>query len=323
MIKKTLKKIAVQEIDLGDDLYRYSSTQPAEPLMLSIERIGLVNPPVVQQKAGADFRIVCGFKRMATLVALRSETVSVFVVADSQPSLDLFLLAIQDNQSIRALDPVELATIFAKLESTFGITQENIVASYLPLLGFGQNPRVLQIYHDLHRLTDEWHDALRKDLISLDFAQEMLNHSAAERQRVLSLIFNLRLGKNRQREFIKLLTDVARLDQLSLLQLMDSQPVRAIEFAEKQTPSQKAERLKEWLWEKRYPTYTKIKKQCETLLRQAHLPPNLTIQAPAFFESDVYTAGFTFASQDEFAKSIAAFSNILDRGLVKKITGLL
>ncbi|MBN1480347.1 ParB N-terminal domain-containing protein [candidate division KSB1 bacterium] len=322
MMNKVLYTIAIPDIDLDDDLYQYSSPVVPEPLRLSIQRFGLLNPIILQRKARSAYRIVCGFKRLAALVSLKAETAQAFVVEESCSQLDLFTLAIQDNQSVRELDPVEVATILAKLQSTFGIKKEDIVTNYLPLLGFGKNARVLTLYSGLHTLSVEWQDALKKDMVSLDFAQDMLKRPPEERQHIKTLVHNLRLGKNRQREFIKLLADVARLEDLSLSQLIASRPVQMIQLAEKLTPSQKAERLKEWLWEKRYPQYTAIKAQYDAIVRAAHLPPNIHIHAPAFFENNEYLASFTFVSKDDFEKSITALSEILNRGLVKKMSEL-
>lgn len=318
MIKRNLQAISLKEIDIDDHAYRYSFLS-CESLKASIKQIGLVNPIIVQKKAPSSYRIVCGFRRIAALAELKIDACPAFVLQHSGVDLDVFLMAIQENQSHRSLNPVELSIILDKLQNTFEIDQQDIIKTYLPRLGYGKNPRVLQLYSGLHQLSREWQDALANDQVAVDFVQDILKLSGDVREKFYQLVAALRLGKNRQREFLQLFQDVAKLESISLSQLLLAQDVLDIQQHETLTPSQKAERLKEWLWKKRYPRYSSAKSEFDSEIKTANLPRNVYFQPPPYFEGDTFSTGFTFTSENEFAEHVAALQKILNDGTLKKI----
>jgi len=131
----------------------------------------------------------------------------------------------------------------------------------------------------------EWQHALVEDHVPLDLAQSIVQMAGADRSAFWRLIAELRLGKNRQREFLLLLQDVARIQGKTLAQLIEAEAIDEIVRMEKLTPSQKAERLKERLWERRYPHYMATKKQFEELVKEAACPPALPYSTRLFLKA--------------------------------------
>ena len=279
------------------------------------------NPLIVQSKGTDRFRIVCGFKRMVALASLQQSTCQAFVIEDTRPRLDLLLMAIEENQSA-PLNPIELSIVLNKLHVEFKIDENDIIHNYLPLLGYGQNPRVLELYSGLYDLPPEWQDALMADQVPLDIAQVILSQSDEGRAKIWALFHALRLGKNRQREFWGLLIDISRIHDMTIVQLIDSQPLQAI-LSENLTPSQKSERVKQWLWEKRYPRYSAVRASYEKILHDARLPQHVRIQAPPYFEDESYSVTFAFSGESNFAERIRVLQRLLSEGVVKKLKKLI
>ncbi len=321
MFEKKFQKLTCEWIDLNDSTYRYSFTEPDKSLIASVRTSGLVNPIVVQQLE-KKYIIITGFKRALAVSQLGLDECPAFVIEASDVNLELLMLAIQDNQSVRTLHAIELARILDKLQTHFHIEKDMIIKEYLPQLGYGRNPRVLQLYSNLHELSDVWQAALINDQVAIDFAQEMLKQSHDIQDKMWHMISVFRLGKNRQREFFALLSDVAQLSDQSLEKFLDSESIQNIQAEEKLTPSQKTERLKAWLWEQRYPRYSKTKTDYEAILKAAHLPQGCYVQSPPFFEGDTYSAGFSFSSLEEFENNIAALKKAVDDGTIKNILDL-
>ncbi len=320
-MKKNLHTLPLERLDIGDTTYRYSTTAPENALIASIKKIGLVNPIVVQP-VEKKYRIVTGFKRAAVLFTLGEKECPAFVSTESDVSFDLFMLAVQENLSVRFLNPIELAQILHKLSSIFFMDEETITKEVLPQLGYGRNPRVLQLYRGLQHLSEAWQNALIRDQVPIDFAHEMLRQSVETQDKMWQVISDFRLGKNRQREFFALLSDVAQIQNQSFVELAESEPITKIQCDEKLTPSQKTERLKAWLWEQRYPRYSQVKANFETMLRAARLPQNCFMQSPPYFEGDTYSAGFSFSSVAEFEDNMAALKRALENGTIKSILDL-
>ncbi len=322
MLQKELSKIPFADIDETDDAYRISEQTDVSALMASIRDIGLINPPVLQRKGASRFRIVVGFKRLQALTQLDVERVEAFIIAEEGLSLQALRLALEDKVTNGRLDAIELSTLIHKLRDEFSVDKNEIVSTWLPLAGYGRNPRVYELYADLWRLPAAWRQAVKEEQTPIDLAREMLERSEEERVVFLEFFQLLRLGKNRQREFTLLLSDVARIKNISLLQLVELQQVKGVIAEQKLTPPQKAERLKQWLWQERYPRYTKARENFEALLKQAKLPTAVFIQAPPYFEGERFSAGFHFASEEEFEAYVAALQRLLDAGLIRKIVDL-
>lgn len=255
------------------------------------------------------------------MVALQTATCQAFVIEEEEPRVDLFGMAVLENQSTKPLNPIELSTVLHKLQTEFMIDENEIVQSWLPMLGYGRNPRVLQLYSGLHELAPEWREALTAEQISLETAKEILNRPEQDQIEIWRLFAALRPGKNRQREFLTLLADVSRTEEMTIAQLIDSTSVQDILNA-RLTPPQKTERVKQWLWEKRYPRYAAAQASFADILHAARLPGYLHIQAPLYFEGDCYSVSFAFSSERDYEKTITALKKLLNDGVVEDLLKL-
>ncbi len=322
MIEKQLQRIKLRAIDVDDDIYRISSAPKNEKLYESIQEIGLVNPIVVQAKE-SGYRIVCGFQRLLALMDLKVEEAEAFVLQGFEPSLCIFWYAVQDNRTIRHLDAIEVSRIIYTLQQRFAIPETKIIQHYLPQLGFGKNPKIYALYKDLHLLSPRWQQMVSSEQTPIDVANDILKRPGPEQEVLYEIYSNLRLGKNRQREFLLLLSDVARIQNIGLMQLFEQQDVKSILAENKTTPSQKAEQLKVWLWEKRYPSYVKAKQQYDHILREAKCPRDIDIQAPPYFEGEEFRITFSFSSEKKYFDRLSALQMLLENQTIQKLLSLL
>ncbi len=318
MVEKKYARVKCALIDVADQRFSLAPQMDASLLIPSIREAGLINPPILQKKK-TGYRIVTGFKRVRALQMLKVKEVDAFVVKAAESDLDMFLLAVRDKLSTRRLDAIELSLFIHKLQHEFGVDRENIIKRYLPLAGYGRNPRVCELYGRLHELPDEWRQTVREEQTPVDVANDMLDRPEKERTIFFSLFHSLRLGKNRQREFVLLLSDVARSAEKSVAGIFESEPVQQIINDEKQTPSQKADRLKGWLMRRRYPRYAQAEAAFAELIKNRKLPDGLAIQPPPFFEGERFSAAFSFSTQEEFQKHLAALQRLMDDGVIQKI----
>lgn len=320
-LQKKLLPVAIDRIDPDDQTYRYRSAGRIESLIESIGRIGLVHPVILQAKGADAYRIVCGFKRLAALASLGWPTCQALVIEETEPRVELFCMAVLENQSNTPLNAIELSTVLHKLQSEFMLDETEIVQSYLPMLGYGRNPRVLQLYSGLHALPPVWQEALTAGHVSLDIGKEMLRRSEQDQVEIWRLFEALRLGKNRQREILALLSDVSRMEDATVAQLIGSPSVQDILNAHL-TPSQKSERIKQWLWAKRYPRYSAVQARFAEILHAARLPRHVQIQAPPYFEGDSYSVTFAFSGESDYSETIGALKKLLDDNVVKDLLQL-
>jgi hypothetical protein len=281
-----------------------------------------VNPLVLQRRVDGCFRIVCGFRRTEALRQLNVAEADAWILTESAPSVDIFLFSLLENLALQPFNAVQISFIIQKL-SGLNIAKSDMIQDFFPRLGLGRNPRIYDLHVRLHELTLEWQQALVEDRVPLDLAQTIVQMADNDRSVFWRLMVELRLGKNRQREFLLLLQDVARIQGASLAQLVAGEQVGEIIAMEKWTPSQKAERLKEWLWEKRYPQYVAARKQFEELVKKAALPAGFTLLHPPFFEGDELQVTFSFKSPEECRAKIDLLKKLWQSGHISQLTQLI
>jgi hypothetical protein len=305
---------------ITDDYFRITDVLENNSLAESIKSVGLLSPLIIQPLENDSYRLVTGFKRYACLRNLDIKTIP--VVIENKVNLELFKTAIFDNLAIRFFNPIEISTIINKLESQFAVEKSEIIKTWLPILGFGRNPKIYDLYKPLFLLNENWKQALRDETVALETAILVGDSSEENKNAFLELIQNLRLGKNKQREIWGLLVDVSRIRNQTLIELLETKEIVAILTNDKLTPHQKSDRLKAILWEKRYPRYSIVKSEFENLLAQAKLPPDMHLQPPAFFEGEKFQLNISFTSQQDLKTKSDLISNTIDNNLIDKMTSL-
>lgn len=315
----TIKNIQLDQI-IDDDFYRVTDVLESKDLIESIKSVSLLSPLIVQPIDENSYRLVTGFRRMDCLKILDIKSVPVKI--EKRMNLDLFKTAIYDNLPIRSFNPVEVSTIIDKLESQFDVEKKEIIKFWLPMLGFGRNPKIFDLYKPLAFLSDGWKQALKDEAVALETIILVKDATEQDKNVFLELIQHLKLGKNRQREFWGLLADVSRKQNCTLPEFLATDRMTQILSNEKFTHSQKTERLKAFLWEKRYPRYSKVKNEFDSLLSQAMLPPDMNLQPPQFFEGEKYNLNISFTSQDDLKNKIELIARAIDNQIIDKMTKL-
>ena len=302
----------IKSIDFTDQFYRYSSEKDLSPLTESIRKVGIVSPLIVEYKARSAYRLVTGFRRFQCLRNLNLQKFPALVADSAHSEEELLQISLQENLSVRSLNPVEISSLIQLLENNFSQTKEGIVKNYFPLLGRGRNPRVYDLYKPLKILPHEWQQAIIDEDVAVETAFEIAHEPRDVQLAFLDLIQSLRLGRNRQREFWMLIKDIARIQNREIVKFLDSQNLREIVTSEKLTPAQKTERYKTELWKLRYPRYSEVKEKYEALLRRAKLPPDVHLQPPSYFEGEKFSLTMTFKTVDDLAEKL----KILERNNV-------
>jgi arsenate reductase-like glutaredoxin family protein len=140
-----------------------------------------------------------------------------------------------------------------------------------------------------------------------------------DRMTVLSLISLLKLGENRLREILTLLEDISRRNQCNVREIVDRLEIQAILSQQELTPSQRTERVKKVLMALRYPKMDQMEKAFEKTRRDLHLPSNLTIHHPSFFEGKGLRVGFEFETMEEYQAILESLSNLTHKKEFKEL----
>lgn len=318
--RRRYKIVPLTDIDLFDDRYRITFQPQLEGLRTSIKEIGILHPPLLEQ--GIRYRIISGYKRIlvAEELGIREIKAHIYHQGEQQPHV-LFLLNLYENLGTRPLNHVEKAIAIHKLTNLCQVATEEVLRNFLPLLGLGSNPKVLEMYLSLIKLEPQVQRLVADEVISVELAHRLAQLSPSERLRYCDLISQLRLGRNRQRQFLEWLDDLKRLQGKSIDSILRDPEIKEILDDEKTSPPEKTDRIQRVLRQRRYPRFTEVEERFLRLRKAMRLPPNVSFNPPPYFEGRRYRLEFTFEDGQEFSRTVEVLKRV-DRTLLEQLEHL-
>jgi ParB-like chromosome segregation protein Spo0J len=324
MIKIEQSEVRIDHIDFNDRSYIFTYDPPLSPLITSIKQIGIVNAPVLEQKSEATYRIVAGLKRILAFKQLKENKLRATIhhSETGEPDYRMFLFTLYENLGTRTLNVIEKANVLYKLSHRYHISKDTIIKKFLPLLDLGENPQVIDRYLKLVELEDYLKLSILEDFISIDMAVSMQNLSQPERQVIFQLFQELKLGKNQQKEFFRLLQDLSASSKQPVAMILSAEPIKAILSDDRLTSGQKMNKIKENLLKLRYPRFSKTEDAFGKLKRELRLPPGISFHPPPFFEGNNYRIDFSFKNAADFEKIIKILNSIAAEHKLEKLDRL-
>jgi ParB-like chromosome segregation protein Spo0J len=117
--------ISLVDIDFEDPAFRITTRNDIDDLLGSIQKIGLLQPPVLMANS-AGYTIVCGFRRIAACRKLGWTRIAAGILKKTVDRFKTAQLSIADNAFQRSLNLVETSRAL-KLLDDFGPGQRHWV----------------------------------------------------------------------------------------------------------------------------------------------------------------------------------------------------
>lgn len=318
------KRVQIDQIDLSDRTYIFTFEPPMSEMVLSIKQVGLLNSPVLEQIGQDRYRVVSGMRRIVALnhLAENEVTAKIYSGESHTPNMDLFLLNLYENAATRKFNVVEKALILDRLVRLFHVPENEIFEKYFPLLELGSNKIVLQRYLKLVDSEDYLRHAVFADEISLETILTLMEMPAKERTFIFHFFQQLKLGKNNQKEFFRLLHDISRMSGKSFSEILKQESIDDILTNENLTLPVKGNRVKEILKKMRFPRLTEVESRFNNLKKQMKLPPTIHLNPSPFFEGDKYFVEFNFRNKAEFDQALTYLSRLAENKELDTLTQL-
>ena len=308
--KMNIVDVSLNKIDRADQKFLYSCGNENETLIQSIKAVGILQPLQLQLKSDGKYRIIRGFRRFDAAVKLALPEVPATIVDSSENDFDLYVKSIHANTSQRNLNAMEQATIIDQLLQQFDVKEAEIITTYLPLLGLGANPKVLARYRGLIHLAPIIQKAVIDDFIGVELAARMNDLPPADMETFYTVCRQLKLGKNRQREFFNLLHDLSRMKKSSFEKLLQAINFDEI-FTTDQLVSVKLERVRLGLRYLRFPRLTEVEEEFKRLSKELKLPAKIKLTPYPYFEEARYTLQFDFDSRKTLERRLADLQKMM------------
>lgn len=317
------REIPLAAIDLSDETFRVRSGGPDGALLASVRASGIVNPPWLRRlpgRGGEAYQVIAGFRRILALRALGIGRVDAFLVEPGDlDDARLMEAALLENLTGRGLDPVELSRALLRLKGA-GVPDRDLLRRWLPAAGRPGDRATLDLYLSLASLPVDLLDALSSGgIVPEAVARVRRRFTGEDGERVLRLIRDLRLGVNRQRELIDLLSDLVRRDGVPLEALLADEGIAGIVRRGRENAPQAGRALIERLRRRRSPRSTAILDAVRARVRAVGAGGAVTIEASPWLEERRLRFAFTVRTSEEFHEVLARLLEVDERGRIASL----
>lgn len=295
------RDVDLTEIDT-DDLTCVITYRPQmAALQRSIADAGVLTPLHLRALDGRErLQVVSGWKRLLVCGQTGHRRVPALVYHAGELSDEAaLLLAVHENLGCRALNAVEKGSVLQRLRERFHYTADALVQTWCSRLGVAPRLDALDAHCTLTTLDDALQEAVIATILPLETALWIGQQEEADREVLLPLFTELKLGQNRAREFVSLIDDICLRDGCRVVQLWDE--LKLIDILHDTTLSgpQCIEQLRRQLRARRYPMLHAHEEQFEAARRQLRLPSQISLQPPPYFDGSHYQVTFRFGSREE------------------------
>ncbi len=122
-----------------------------------------------------------------------------------------------------------------------------------------------------------------------------------------------------QKEVLECLKEISLRMGKSPRTILQRPEIRAILQSDRWPPIQKSERIRQALWEMRYPCLSSWSKDFEVFLKKIKWPKEITVEPAPFFEDEEMAVRFRFRNVEEFRARVARLQELAFR---KDLKGL-
>jgi ParB family chromosome partitioning protein len=294
----------LSEIDFTDRSFPFSFGELPQKLIESIKQVGLLQPPLLQT-AATGYKIVCGRRRLEALRRSGAEDgVIKFFAAPAGQVMELFRRALWENLAQREFNPVEIADIYAKALEIF--SKDELLREIKPALEIPKRERFHKRYQAIAGFSPELRELLAAGIMDPESVDLIAGWSDSEIAVLIKLIVETGLRRNKLREVINRLDDLARRDRISPCEPLTVACAAVRDAEGKIDISALRNQLKVML----YPHLTAARKNFAEKLEKLSLPADIRLDPPPDFEGGEYRLSFSFSDRRQWQEACEKLNSI-------------
>ena len=292
------------DIDFDDRTFPFSYGLLPAPLESSIANVGLLQPPLLVA-GDRGLKIVCGRRRLEVVRKLTdgAEKISFYLVENSNLK-KLFRRALWDNLALREFNLVETADIYVAALNIFAV--DELEKEIMPALKLPLRPRFRQRCQAIAGFPWKLRDLLAAGSVDAETVDLIREWSTDERAALIDLVEESGLRRNKLREVVSRLDDLARRDEVSALEFLSA----ARKAALSEGGGIDVELLRGHLKALLYPHLTAARREFAIRQEKFCWPVNLRLEPPPDFEGGDYRLSFTFTGSKDWEKICSKLTSV-------------
>jgi len=310
------RAVSAVDIDTEDLTFRITTRSDIEDLLGSIQKIGLIQPPVLIADS-SGYTIVCGFRRIAACRKLGWTRITARILEKTADRFKTAQLSIADNALQRSLNLVETSRSLKLLEN-FGPDdqQRREVAE---ALGLPISRSIAPAVKKICRLPLPVQEGILTDTINLSMALELDGLEPLAAEGLVRLFNQLKVGLNKQRELLLLLNEIAEREEIDIPQLLAEKPLQEILKTTEMDRAVKRQKIRSFLRQRRFPAITKAETEYRKWAKQLKMGNNINLIPPKDFEGNTFSMNLRFNNRQDLSDLNKKIEEIIQHPALGKI----
>ena len=264
--------------------------------------------------------IVDGRKRIETAQELGISEIDALIITGDK--YEIFRNKIYDSVSNGSgLNPVEISLILNKLVREFSIKKKEIIKEYFPV--FHIKSYFSDVYFRIHKFDDSLKDYIIENSIPVNVIKHFFYFKPRELPVLYSLINSLKIKGSNLKIVLTYLEEVIRRDDIRLVKFLSESGINELLEKKKLTISQKLDKVKRILWEKRYPILFVKESEIIEKLRKFKIPRNIKLSIPSFLEGNNLMVNFSIGDKKHLQNVIEALKELYEDQTFLEVLDLL
>jgi ParB-like chromosome segregation protein Spo0J len=287
----------LREIDLLDRTYYIPCFAGLAPLVKSIDRVGILNPPLLQELPGGRMIPVLGRRRLQAAVELGISQTEVKVVSDRVSEAEGFALALWDNFGHRTFDVASTAVVVRRLLDL--LPTEVVADDFLPLLGVPARGPRLERLRAIGGLEEPVLQSLAMGRIQEKTAFILSGMSSDEQGALMELTDALGLNANKRAEVISHLADLSIFHGKPILEFLHAEEARSMVYDKDIPRPERAERFRRLIRSWKFPELVNSEIEFGEWLRGLPQSEGIAVRPAPGFENRECTVEIRTESRKE------------------------
>ena len=274
------------------------------PLIQSINKIGLLNRPLLMESKHGLLTVITGYRRIKALKSLGWNKIPSWVLPESKISpLKCLLLNLYDNLATRKLNEVEKGMVLSRLCSW--VQRYEVLEVYMPLLDLPSDEPTLFFFTKLEtELDPRIKEYIVKKKLSLKIAKMLLEMESEARSQIFSVISNIKFNINQQKYLIDYIIDISNIESKPIAEILKEPSLEGVFTNEYLNNPQKAKVILKLLRARRLPSVVKSEALFKKRVSALDLPDGVRILEPQYFEAPDYRLEVRFREGRGLKKTI-------------------
>lgn len=295
-------RIHIKHIDFSDTTFSLKPDNDThvtpEKMKASIQRAGILHPPIVKENTASSFQIITGRQRLLAASEIGHTTCNCYKVHSDISDIEALDISLEDTLLSHPLSPIEQANYLQKALELLPV--EEVTSRYSAITNTSSSPFHIKQKTPLLTLNEPMQIAVHEKSLDEKVAIEMTKMSFGDRIALFDIITALQLSVSNQKKLTTSCMELSGRMKTSIRDILIGKDVLEIFANEESNLPQKASQLMGLIHKKRFPRFTEAEKTFHTFVSGLQLPKNIALKHSPSFEQDTLQMNITFRNQNEF-----------------------